>query len=128
MQQQSGLIDPYLAKLNKYDILLKHRQILGVQHTPKLQSHTLTGSMKGFLQLRKEVPSWPRVAVMRVRAMAPGLSPTPEKLYSHSPTASLYSDITASSVDPAVTFTSHVYSLNPEYQNPHPSPQKLSPY
>ena len=68
---------------------------------------TLTGSRKGFLQLRKEVPSWPRVAVMRVRAMTPGLSPTPEKLYSHSPTASLYSEITASSVDPAVRFTSH---------------------
>lgn len=38
---------------------------------------------------------------MRVRSIPPGLVPTPEKLYSHSPTASLYSEITASSVEPA---------------------------
>ena len=63
---------------------------------------TLTASMKGLRQLRKEVPSCPRVAVMRVTSMPPGLTPTPVKLYSHSPTASLYRLTEPSSTVPAV--------------------------
>jgi len=64
---------------------------------------TLTGSTNGLRQLTKELPSDPSVAVMQVESIMPGLTPTPDRLYSHMPTSSLYRLTTPSSLVPVHT-------------------------